>query len=44
MLHLLQNPSLTEFPLMHRCEKWKKWKGCTVFANVCPLNEGKSSS
>lgn len=42
MLHLLQNPSLTEFPLTHRCEKWKKkWKGCTVFANVCPWNEGK---
>ena len=26
MLHLLQNPSLTEFPLTHRCEKWKKTK------------------
>ena len=28
---------------MHRCAFYthKKWKGCTVFANVCPSNEGK---
>ena len=28
---------------MHRCAFYthKNWKGCTVFANVCPSNEGK---